>query len=446
MSSFTYIFFVSYLIGLISPKYLAKEHKILLDFLKGFLAAVLAGLYINIGLAFLVATLGVTLGHKWPVTEKLKFRESNNENNGEVVVLGALSRSSPLFALLALLFFLMLNKKIKNYAVSVLITSTVLVIAMIVLRKPDSLILTGIFIFFISLFQLIAFIENTDEENLNFLNRHIFYKTLSTLGIICLILLLFFNRYVYKGFGMQIDIIRHGPRELKYVALTFDDGPSPLYTPQILDVLKEKDVKATFFLIGKNALQYPSIVKRIEEEGHSIGSHTYSHRSLIPLSRIGTYNEIVKAEKAIQHITGEKPTLFRPPRGVYSQYARKLLKELRYTLVLWDVSSQDWKEIKYTDIAKVVLNRVRPGSIVLFHDSGDIIKAFGGNRSHTVRALPIIIDELRARGYEFITVDEMLILKGLSETEENPLDDHIDSSEDYLNEGYDFDEDYQMQN
>ncbi len=124
---------------------------------------------------------------------------------------------------------------------------------------------------------------------------------------------------------MQDDIIRNGPREFKYITITFDDGPHPEYTPEILDILKEKEVEASFFLVGKNAEKYPGITKRILREGHSIGNHTYSHRSLIPLSQSNTDYEIFEAEKVLKEIIGEKPTLFRPPRSVYSDYARELL-------------------------------------------------------------------------------------------------------------------------
>lgn len=111
--------------------------------------------------------------------------------------------------------------------------------------------------------------------------------------------------------------------------------------------------------------------------------------------------------------------MFRPTRGVYSEYSRELLEENRYTIVLWDVSSQDWEEIRYNNIVGNVLKKVKNGSILLFHDSGDILTSSGGNRSNTVKALSLIIDQLRAQDYSFITIDEMLILKGLTEQEED---------------------------
>jgi peptidoglycan/xylan/chitin deacetylase (PgdA/CDA1 family) len=200
-----------------------------------------------------------------------------------------------------------------------------------------------------------------------------------------------------------------------------------VYTPKILDILKEKNVPATFFLIGKNVEAYPDIAKRIVQEGHLIGNHTYTHKSLIPLSARATCEEIKKAEKAIEDATGIRPTLFRPPRGLYSSYATKLLRDERYTIVLWDVSAMDWAELPPKNIVTNVTGRVKPGSIILLHDSGDIVTFKGGNRSSTVKALPEIIDNLRAGGYEFVTVDQMIFLTELMETEEqgyenNPRD------------------------
>ena len=130
-------------------------------------------------------------------------------------------------------------------------------------------------------------------------------------------------------------------------------------------------------------------------------------------------------EAAIEEATGIRPTLFRPPRGVYSGYARKLLKEERYTLVLWDVSTEDWAELAPKKIVANVINRVKPGSIILLHDSGDLLTFRGGNRNSTVKALPEIIDKLRDEGYEFLTVDQMIFISELMETEEYSLEDYL---------------------
>jgi peptidoglycan/xylan/chitin deacetylase (PgdA/CDA1 family) len=373
---------------------------------------VLAGAYVNTGLSFLVSTIGVIIGHKWPVT--LRFAE----RDGEAVLLGTLFATSPTIAAVCGIFFLASKKVLKKHNVSIGATGLVLVLALLVMRKPDSQIFTGIFLLLVSVVQLLSHREEISRGLACrwFCQKTVLLRIMLVFVIMMAAVLMFFNRYVYKGFGLQVDLIRNGPRELMYVALTFDDGPDPVYTPKILDVLAEKDVKATFFLVGSHAAKYPSIVERIHAEGHAIGNHTNSHRSLVPLSKAATYGEIMMAEEAIEAVTGEKPTLFRPPRGVYSKYARELLKEKRYTIVLWDISSQDWEETRHTDIINNVMKRVQPGSIVLFHDSGNVISSSGGNRTNTVKALPMIIDRLMEKGYGFLTVDEMIVLKGLSET------------------------------
>ena len=239
------------------------------------------------------------------------------------------------------------------------------------------------------------------------------------------LILMYFNKYVYKGFGIQKDIIRQGPRHFNFVALTFDDGPDAEYTPEILDILREKDTVATFFLVGKNVETYPEIAKRIVEEGHLVGNHTYSHKSLIPLSSKSTVYEIKRAEEAIERVTGVRTTLFRPPRGVYSSFARSFLKDERYTIALWDITAADWAELAPRKVVSNVINNVKPGSIVLLHDSGDLISYRGGNRESTVKALPEIIDNLRDEGYEFVTMDQMIFLSELMETEENTYEDYL---------------------
>jgi peptidoglycan/xylan/chitin deacetylase (PgdA/CDA1 family)/glycerol-3-phosphate acyltransferase PlsY len=420
MSSFVHIFIFSYCFGIIRIKGKDNYQALLLDFFKGLICVALSGLYVSTGLAFLVSTVGVVLGHKWPVSSRFA------ERDGEVVLLGVLLATSPIIALGCGLVFLIFKRVLKKHHLSVMVTGFVLVLSLLALGKPDSLVFAGIFIFLVSIVQFLSHPEEINQRLAGrwFYRKSTLLKILLVVAVLAAAVLMFFNRYVYKGFGMQMDLIRNGPREFKYVALTFDDGPDPVYTPQILDILEEKDVKATFFLVGNHAFRYPSIVERMYSEGHSIGNHTNSHRSLIPLSKAATYGEIMLAEEAIEAVTGEKPTLFRPPRGVYSQYARELLKERRYTIVLWDVSSQDWEETRHTDIVNNIMNRVQPGSVMLFHDSGNVISSSGGNRSNTVKALPIIIDGLIERGYSFLTIDEMIILKGLSETEDGLLENY----------------------
>jgi peptidoglycan/xylan/chitin deacetylase (PgdA/CDA1 family) len=239
-------------------------------------------------------------------------------------------------------------------------------------------------------------------------------RTAYVLAIFLLVFIFFLNRYVYRGFGMQVELFRKGPPEAKVVALTFDDGPDPRFTPAILKILEEQEVKATFFMVGKHAEKYPNLAFEVAAAGHEIGNHTYSHVNMLqaPLNRMIT--EIGNGEEAILNATGQRPYLFRPPRGLYDTKLIEETKERGYTVVLWSLSSNDWLEMRPSDITRTILKKVTPGDIVLFHDSGNLIRAEGGDRLPTVRSLENIIVELKKRGYDFVTVTELLILSGLS--------------------------------
>lgn len=235
-------------------------------------------------------------------------------------------------------------------------------------------------------------------------------KVLSTIALSIIILSGLISYFEYRGIGPQEGIVRRGPC-LPYVALTFDDGPGAEYTPMILDILKEKNVKATFFLVGKHVEKYPDIAKRIVAEGHEVGNHTYSHKEMFPASRKRVIKEIVKCEEAIEKVTGVRPVLFRPPRGIYSDAVRKIVLEMGYTMILWSISAVDWAGTPARAIAARVKRYVKPGAIILFHDNGALLKSEGHSRMNTVKALPKIIDDLRTKGYQFVTVSQLLSLE-----------------------------------
>ncbi|NLV91760.1 MAG: polysaccharide deacetylase family protein [Firmicutes bacterium] len=215
--------------------------------------------------------------------------------------------------------------------------------------------------------------------------------------------------YVYYGFDHQPDIYRHGPRDLPIVALTFDDGPSPEFTPPILDILREYGVPATFFMVGSHVEKYPEIAQRIVDEGHEIGNHTLNHRNVPTLSTLDLHEEVVGATTIITEVTGEYPTYIRPPRGFYDGRFRRLAAVLGQQTVLWTISSRDWRYGTTADaIVKNVMGRVRNGDIILFHDSGALVKNEGGDRSATVKALPIIIERLQARGLQIVPLRVLL--------------------------------------
>ncbi len=220
----------------------------------------------------------------------------------------------------------------------------------------------------------------------------------------------FISYYEYHGIGCQAGVFRRGPHS-HLASITFDDGPSATYTPQILDVLKDKGVKATFFVVGDHVRKYPDVARRIVAEGHDIGNHTYSHRDLVGVTRQLVLNQLGAADKAIREVTGAETSLFRPPRGLFSQAVRGVVvDELGYQIVMWTVSSLDWRSPSPARIARRVRHHIRPGGIVLFHDSGSWIRREGGTRANTVAALPVVIDELRASGYRLLPVSELMAM------------------------------------
>lgn len=189
-------------------------------------------------------------------------------------------------------------------------------------------------------------------------------------------------------------LVTNGPRNEKVVALTFDDGPGT-YTPGFLNVLREKKVKATFFVLGQMAAAYPEYARRIVREGHEIANHSWKH-DLYP-----SYSDLRQTSDTIKSITGFRPCSFRPPGGARNSAVIAGAGEAGMKTIIWDVDPFDWRLPGTSAIRSIVLGNVRPGSIVLSHDAG-------GPRQQTLDALPGIIDGLRARGYRFVTVTEIL--------------------------------------
>ena len=179
------------------------------------------------------------------------------------------------------------------------------------------------------------------------------------------------------------------------VALTFDDGPHPVCTPQLLDGLKKRDVKVTFFVTGENVESYPEIVKRASEEGHLIGNHTFHHVQLTAANSDDFKKEIISTNDIIQEVTGKETSFIRPP---YGSWDKKYEKELNMFPVLWDVDPLDWCSTNVDKIVRSVLTGTKENSIILMHDSYD----------STVTAALQVVDILKAEGYEFVTVDEIL--------------------------------------
>ncbi|WP_157248895.1 polysaccharide deacetylase family protein [Nonomuraea typhae] len=206
---------------------------------------------------------------------------------------------------------------------------------------------------------------------------------------------------------------------VKCVALTFDDGPGP-HTGRLLDMLRDAGARATFFTVGINAAARPDLLRRMSDEGHLVGNHSWAHRDLSKLSSSKITDSLGRTQDALTATLGERPTLVRPPYGAVSKDVRTVAKELGVALVNWDVDTRDWKDRKPGVVAKRAVKGAHPGAIVLMHDI----------HRTTVDAVPDILKKLRGKGYTFVTVPELygtasmqagrLYLSGAAQSEANP--------------------------
>ena len=197
-----------------------------------------------------------------------------------------------------------------------------------------------------------------------------------------------------KGIDMHVSEKKMDVTEEK-IAITFDDGPHPVYTEKLLDGLKERDVKATFFVLGEKAKEYPEIIERMQREGHIIGNHTYTHIQLRSSNRDKFRDELVLTNQVIQEITKQEVQYVRPPYGTWD---KKLEDELNMFPVLWNVDPNDWCTGNTDKVTKSIVDKARDNSVILLHDcyQSSIDAAFAS------------IDILEARGFEFVTVEEIL--------------------------------------
>lgn len=213
-----------------------------------------------------------------------------------------------------------------------------------------------------------------------------------------------------SGFGMMVH--REEPSGIKEritcvmdkeevfenpkIAITFDDGPDPVWTPQLLDGLKKRGVRASFFLMGKQAEANPELVQRMQEEGHLIGNHTYSHIQLSKGNRETFKAELLKTNELLTEITGEEIQFVRPP---YGSWDKSLEAELTMLPVLWTIDPMDWCSSNVSGIVKKVTGKAKENAVILMHDE----------YSSSVTAALEIVDILQKQGYEFVTVDELLL-------------------------------------
>lgn len=205
---------------------------------------------------------------------------------------------------------------------------------------------------------------------------------------------------------LAVGVFRKGHVRGK-IALTFDDGPDPIYTPLLLDLLRRHQIRATFFVLGSKAERYPELIARIHQEGHQIGVHNYIHLSNWLITPWSVWRkQVEKSSRIVENITGVRPVYYRPPWGMMNVFDFLLLR--KYRIVLWSVMPCDWRSSVGADrLARRVLTRIRDGSVVLLHDSGETYGADRDAPAYMIEALEQVIAEAREKGFQFARVDEM---------------------------------------
>jgi peptidoglycan/xylan/chitin deacetylase (PgdA/CDA1 family) len=193
-------------------------------------------------------------------------------------------------------------------------------------------------------------------------------------------------------------VVRHGSSSGRLVSLTFDDGPNPGTTPRILAALRRESVPATFFVIGANVEQQPELARQLLAEGHAIGNHTWHHLFLDHLDRDCTNAEMEVTSRLIENVTGYRPAWFRPPGGYYTDDVLRSARQLGQRVVLWSQDARDWSSPGQDTIRRRVLAGVKPGAIILLHDTSP----------QTAAVLPRLLRQVKARGYRFVPLAELV--------------------------------------
>ena len=213
---------------------------------------------------------------------------------------------------------------------------------------------------------------------------------------LCIVVIAFMTICLSDVIKIKYESVSASSAEKNKVAITFDDGPNPDYTPDLLKGLKERGVSATFFLLGKEVEKYPELVEQMHAEGHLIGTHSYEHVNLCNLTDEKAIEQVDKTNALIEKITGERPQFIRPPYGCWKKnldYKTSMIE------VLWDVDPLDWKTGNSDVVVSRVLKNVEEGDIILLHDAS----------ASSVKAALSIIDKLQEDGYLFVTVDEIVL-------------------------------------
>jgi peptidoglycan/xylan/chitin deacetylase (PgdA/CDA1 family) len=200
-------------------------------------------------------------------------------------------------------------------------------------------------------------------------------------------------------------LLMHGDTHLPEVALTFDDGPSAEYTLPMLAILRRYHIQATFFMLGTCVQRHPDLARAVIADGHAIGNHTWDHPSLTRLGADQVLQQLTRTLDVIEQATGMHTPLFRPPYGYYNRQTLAVAGSLQLSAVLWNVDPLDWSCPGSQAIITHTLSRSNNGAIILLHDA---VYDGGGSREQTLQALPVIIEQLQARAFKFVTIPQVL--------------------------------------
>lgn len=211
-----------------------------------------------------------------------------------------------------------------------------------------------------------------------------------------------------SNFGSSVGVTHsRGLPSEPYIAMTYDDGPHPTNTPRLLDILRQRNIKATFYVIGKNVDMYPHLTRRIVAEGHEIGNHTYTHRNLKTLSDAQVISEMSRTRESITKATGIRPRTMRPPYGaLYQRQREMIMNQFGYPTIMWAVDPRDWQRPGVSVVRDRIVSQTTNGAIVLAHDL----------HAPTVDAMPATLDGLLDKGFKFVTVSQLLALKAAAQS------------------------------
>lgn len=256
----------------------------------------------------------------------------------------------------------------------------------------------------IMLFPSLSFavrFSNLSSDNLSSLeqDRHLSYIHMA-IHMRCILAFLFFTILVSVCFSQQFSYHSvQQKNEAKFIALTFDDGPHQILTPRLLDILKDKAAKATFFVMGVKAVLHPTILTRMHVEGHEVANHVWDHPVLTKISYEKVHDQLARTNDAIKIATNSVPKVMRPPYGNTNAKLNKYIsKEEKLPVIMWSLDTRDWMRPSPDEIVSRVVKKAKSGDIILCHDI----------HPGTIEAIPRIIDEMHKQGYIFVTVSELI--------------------------------------